>query len=109
MRRDTGVHKCQKLYLTPTLSTMLREREWAAAVQHEAKLCSAQSAACVTCSREEITFPSCTSSKMVRIWRVVTGPARGEGTVLYGSAVPRVCSYPHLNNCYYSCSTLITI
>lgn len=46
-----------------------------------------QWAAWVICSREEITFPSCTSSKIVRIWRVVTGPATGkEGTVISRAA-----------------------
>lgn len=43
-----------------------------------------QWAAWVICSREEITFPSWTSSKIVRIWRVVTGPTtEKQGTVIY--------------------------
>lgn len=49
-----------------------------------------QWAAWVICSREEITFPSCTSSKIVRIWRVVTGAAVEKGgTVITGKEEER--------------------
>jgi len=72
-------------------------RSWQAGRQ-----AASQRAALVTCSREEITFPSWTSSTMVRIWRVVTGPAtEKDGTVTY-----REVRRKRLNNfrgqiCYY--------